>query len=318
MTNNQIFKQPCAEKGVQESGSSVFIGLPGMIDVDEIEINVPAKINLYLKIIRKRPDGYHDIDTLMQTVSLYDKMILKKSDGIELTVDGLSEIEPKDNLAYKAARIVSEMVDYPGAQIILKKYIPTGAGLGGGSADAAFVVRGLMQLYGLKLERFELKRRMALLGADIPFFLGTGQSRATGIGDIIEPIDLPIDYQVLIVKPEISINTRWAYQNAKIRLTKNPGNIILDKRTDITDIVRVIEKIGNDFEETVFAVSDNLSRVKKQLIDGKALYVSISGSGSAMFGIFEQGRRLESIAARLSADGFRTFICKPIVLQPII
>jgi 4-diphosphocytidyl-2-C-methyl-D-erythritol kinase len=92
----------------------------------------------------------------------------------------------------------------------------------------------------------------------------------------------------------------------------------LDKRTDITDIVRVIEKIGNDFEETVFAVSDNLSRVKKQLIDGKALYVSISGSGSAMFGIFEQGRRLESIAARLSADGFRTFICKPIVLQPII
>jgi 4-diphosphocytidyl-2-C-methyl-D-erythritol kinase len=140
---------------------------------------------------------------------------LKKSDGIELTVDGLSEIEPKDNLAYKAARIVSEMVDYPGAQIILKKYIPTGAGLGGGSADAAFVVRGLMQLYGLKLERFELKRRMALLGADIPFFLGTGQSRATGIGDIIEPIDLPIDYQVLIVKPEISINTRWAYQTPK-------------------------------------------------------------------------------------------------------
>jgi 4-diphosphocytidyl-2-C-methyl-D-erythritol kinase len=285
---------------------------------EKIRLKVPAKINLYLQVIGKRPDGYHDIDTLMQTVSLYDDLTLEKSDRIELVCDGVEGIKSEENLAYKAALTISDIAQYPGVKIILKKHIPQGAGLGGGSADAAFVVRGLIRLYKLKLDHRELTGRMASLGADIPFFLGTGQARATGIGDILEPLILPTDYQVLIIKPKISINTRWAYQNIKIRLTNNVNSIILDKRTNIADIVRLMSKIRNDFEEIAFAVSDDLAMIKKQLIRDKALYASMSGSGSAMFGVFKKTADLEPIAAKFSGNGFQTFICEPVVLPSIL
>ncbi len=284
----------------------------------KIHLKVPAKINLYLRIMGKRPDGYHDIDTLMQTVSLYDDLTLEKSDRIELVCDGVAGIKSEENLAYRAALMISEMAQYPGLKIILKKHIPQGAGLGGGSADAAYVVRGLIRLYGLELDPKELTRRIVSLGADIPFFLGTGQARATGIGDMLEPLILPTDYQVLIIKPEISINTRWAYQNIKIRLTNNVNNIILDKRTNIADIVRLMSKIRNDFEELAFAVSDDLAMIKEQLIREKALYASMSGSGSAMFGVFNKTVNLQPIAAKFSDNGFQTFICEPVVLPSII
>lgn len=284
----------------------------------KVRLKVPAKINLYLKVIGKRPDGYHDIDTLMQAVSLYDELILEKSDRIELICDGLPEIRPQDNLVYRAAKAVFELARYPGVKITLKKHIPTGAGLGGGSADAAFLARGLLELYEMRLDSRELKLRMAKLGADIPFFLGTGQARATGIGDILEAIELPTDYQVLIVKPNVSINTSWAYQNLKIRLTKRQKSVILDKRTDIADIVRIIGKISNDFEEVAFAVSDYLAMIKAQLIREKALYASMSGSGSAMFGVFKETTELEPIVAKFTADGLQAFICKPVIFQSIL
>lgn len=284
----------------------------------KIRLQVPAKINLYLHVIGKRPDGYHDIDTLMQTVSLYDDLTLEESDRIELVCEGVTGIKSEENLAYKAALMISDMAQYPGVKIILKKHIPQGAGLGGGSADAAFVVRGLIRLYELKLDPKELTSRMASLGADIPFFLGTGQARATGIGDILEPLKLPTDYQALIIKPDVSINTRWAYQNIKIRLTNNVNSVILDKRTNIADIVRLISKICNDFEELAFAVSDDLVMIKNQLICEKALYASMSGSGSAMFGLFSKTVNLEPIAAKFSDEGFQAFICEPVVLASIL
>lgn len=285
---------------------------------NEIFLKVPAKINLFLRIIEKRPDGYHNIDTLMQAVSLYDELILEKSDQIEIVCEGLNEIKPEENLAYKAAKAIFEMADYPGVKITIKKHIPQGAGLGGGSADAAFVVRGLIELYNLTMDKRELLRRMANLGADVPFFLGTGQARATGKGDILEHIELPTAYRVLIIKPKISINTGWAYQNVKILLTKAEKNIILDKRTDFADIVRIIDKFNNDFEHVAFAVSNDLAMIKKQLLSEKAIHASMSGSGSAMFGIFEKTAELEPVAARFVAEGFETFICEPVILQSIV
>jgi 4-diphosphocytidyl-2-C-methyl-D-erythritol kinase len=145
-----------------------------MVKSDKISLLAPAKINLYLHVLRKRPDGYHDIDTLMQTVSLYDELTIEPFDRIELYCDEITGIKPVDNLAFKAAVMLSEITEFAGAKITLKKHIPQGAGLGGGSADAAFVIRGLIELYSLTPDKAELKRRLASLGADIPFFLGTG------------------------------------------------------------------------------------------------------------------------------------------------
>jgi 4-diphosphocytidyl-2-C-methyl-D-erythritol kinase len=284
---------------------------------DKINLLVPAKINFYLRVLRKRPDGYHDIDTLMQTVSLYDELTIEPFDRIELHCEGITGLKPVDNLAFKAARKLSEITELPGAKISLKKHIPQGAGLGGGSADAAFVIRGLIDLYGLKPDKVELKRLLVSLGADIPFFLGTGQMRATGIGDILDEIELPLNYQIIIVKPEVSINTAWAYKNLRIPLTNERKNIILEKRVDFADIARIIGKIDNDFEEVAFAVSDNLAKIKEQLIQTKALYASLSGSGSAIFGIYSDADNLDPIVAKFRGDGLQSFICRPIRLQSI-
>jgi 4-diphosphocytidyl-2-C-methyl-D-erythritol kinase len=284
---------------------------------EKINILIPAKINLYLRVLRKRQDGYHDIDTLMQAVSLYDELTIETFDRIELHCEGIAGLESVNNVAFKAARILSEITEFPGAKITLKKHIPQGAGLGGGSADAAFVVRGLIDLYSLKPDKAELKRRLASLGADIPFFLGTGQARATGIGDMLDEIELPLNYQLLIVKPEISIDTGWAYKNLRISLTSNRKNIMLEKRVGFADIIRIIGKIDNDFEEVAFAVSDNLAMIKEQLIQTKALYASLSGSGSAIFGIYSDADDLNPIAAKFRGDGLRSFICKPVKLRSI-
>jgi 4-diphosphocytidyl-2-C-methyl-D-erythritol kinase len=284
---------------------------------EKINLLVPAKINLYLRVLRKRQDGYHDIDTLMQAVSLYDELTIEPFDRIELHCDGIAGLEQVDNLAFKAAKMLSEITEFPGAKITLKKHIPQGAGLGGGSADAAFVVRGLIDLYSLKPNRIELKRQLASLGADIPFFLGTGQARAMGIGDILEDIELPLNYQFLIVKPELSIDTAWAYKNLRIPLTSERKNVISEKRVDFTDIIRIISKIGNDFEEVAFAVSDNLAKIKEQLIQSKALYASMSGSGSAIFGIFSDTANLDPVIAKFRGEGLQSFSCKPIKLRSI-
>jgi 4-diphosphocytidyl-2-C-methyl-D-erythritol kinase len=283
----------------------------------QLSLQVPAKINLFLRVLGKRPDGYHDIDTLMQAVSLYDELTLEKADQIQLNCEGLSGLKQSDNLAFKAARILSELAEFPGAKIDLVKHIPHGAGLGGGSADAAFVVRGLIELFNLKPDISELRRRLAVLGADIPFFLGTGQARATGIGNILDEIDLPLNYQILILKPDFSIDTAWAYKNLRIPLTSSRKNIMLEKRVDFADIARIIDKIDNDFEEVAFAVSDSLAKVKKQLIQTKAFNASLSGSGSAMFGIYAEDIDLTPIAARFRNEGLQAFICRPVKLPPI-
>jgi 4-diphosphocytidyl-2-C-methyl-D-erythritol kinase len=282
-----------------------------------IRLQVPAKINLYLKVLRKRPDGYHDIDTLMQAISLYDEMTLEKSEKIEIHCEGLTDLEPGDNLAYKAAALLSEIVDFPGVHITLIKNIPQGAGLGGGSADAAFVIRGLIALYGLKPDKVELSRRLVSLGADIPFFMGNGQSRATGIGDQLQSMPLPLDYQVVIVKPDISINTAWAYKNLKIPMRNAGSDINLEKQIRFADLIRVISKTGNDFEDVAFGFSGDLVSIKKQLILKGALYASMSGSGSAMFGIFTNDIAIEPIVAEFRASRLQSYACKPILLDSL-
>ncbi len=290
--------------------------------MDKINLKAPAKINLFLKVKDKRPDGYHNIDSLMQAVSLYDELTLEKSNDIELYCTGLDGVKVKDNLAYKSARLIAEMSYFPGVRITLKKNIPTGAGLAGGSSDAAFVIRGLIKLYDLYLDKDELVRRVSLLGADIPLFLGRGQARVTGIGDIIEDYFLPLNYEVLVVKPPFSVNTSEAYQwlenyREGEHFPKNSEDLFLmEKRLTGSRFVHFANLFFNDFEEVVFSRYPQLQKIKQTLKNEGAFCAGMAGSGSAVFGLFPITCDLEKKAGKLFDNQIRVFLCKPVLLVP--
>lgn len=290
--------------------------------MEKINLKAPAKINLYLRIKDRRPDGYHDIDSLMQTVSLYDEITLEKSNDIELYCSGLDDVKTEDNLTYKAAKLIAEMSYFPGVRITLKKNIPTGAGLAGGSSDAAFVIRGLIKLYGLSFNRGELVRRASLLGADVPLFLGRGQARVSGIGDKIEDCFLPLDYKVLIAKPPFSIETSEAYRwldvsrESKPSLRTSKDLIFLKKRVTGSRFIHSANQFFNDFEDVVFPKYPQLYHIKQSLKDEGAFYAGMSGSGSAVFGLFPPACDLKKKAEKLLDTQTCVYMCKPVLLTP--
>ena len=288
--------------------------------MEKINLKAPAKINLFLRALRKRPDGYHDIDSLMQAVSLYDEITLEKSADIELECEGLGDVKPEANLAYKAAKLTAGLAYFPGVRITLKKNIPAGAGLGGGSSDAAFVIKGLIELYVLRLDKNELIRQAASLGADIPFFLGHGQARVSGKGDVIEDCFLPRNYKILIVKPPLAIATKEAYRALEIAeprgfpLTKIDNFLFLKNRMTEADFIRLAKGFSNDFEEVVFRSHPELIQVKQILYEKGAFYSGLSGSGSAIFGLFPPNSNIEKISWLFPIEKVLIFMCKPVLL----
>ena len=284
-------------------------------------MKAPAKINLFLRVLDKRPDGYHNIESLMQTISLYDELTLEKSDDIELACAGMENIPDQQNLAYRAARLVESMTYIPGVKITLTKKIPSGAGLGGGSADAAFVIRGLIKLYDLKLEKSELIEKSARLGADIPFFLTRGQARITGIGERIEDCKLPLKYRILVVKPPISVSTAETYRaldkarKRKFSLTNDLQLGYLYRSIADPNFVRLTSRFINDLEEVVFSRYSELLRIKQNLCKDGAFYSSMTGSGSAVFGLFSPDNSIERTARRYSGNNL-VFVCQPVLLPP--
>jgi len=291
--------------------------------MDKINLKAPAKINLFLRVLDRRPDSFHNIDSLIQAVSLYDDITLEVSDDIELECTGLDDVSIEDNLAYKAARLIADMAYFPGVRITLNKNIPTGSGLGGGSSDAAFVIRGLIKLFDLQPDRTELVKKAASLGADIPFFLGHGQSRIGGIGDILEDYFLPLNYEILIIKPSFSIKTSWAYQTlnlsrqGKFSLTKEKDICFLQKRLSDSGFVRAAKHFTNDFEEVVFSWHHELFQVKQTLLQEGAFYAGMSGSGSAIFGLFPPNNNFEKTLRRFTDDKMTVFACRPVLLSTI-
>jgi len=291
--------------------------------MNRVKLKAPAKINLYLRVLNKRPDGYHNIDSLMQTVSLYDELTLEHSDNIEVICPDLDNLPFENNLAYRAADLVAGMAQIPGIRIILKKNIPQGAGLGGGSADAAFVIRGLLKLYDLYLDRNELTKKAAALGADIPFFLGSGQARVSGIGDDIEPCSLPLHYNIIIIKPPFVVETAKAYKafdnvkSGKFCLTNERKLPLLDKNISDQDYIRSAYHFSNDLEEVVFSWHHELRQIKRDLIRKGAFYSGMSGSGSVVFGLFHPEHDIEESAKELDVDRNEVFICKPVLLPPV-
>ena len=284
--------------------------------MEKISIKAPAKINLYLEVLRKRDDGFHEIESLMQAIDLYDDITLEKSDRIELTVNDPSLPADSNNLAFRAAKALQSRFPFPGVKIGLTKNIPMGAGLGGGSSDAAFVLRGLCRLYDLHPSFDELAEIASSIGSDVPFFLSNGQALIKGRGEILEQVNLPINYEIILLSPSMSISTTEVYSNVKIDLTTKRIGPLLTHEIDFEGLLRLANYFRNDLEEVVLEKYPNLLDLKRSLLGSGAFYSSMTGSGSSFFGLFIRGSKNMGGLENLTERGIRVFRCKPILLPP--
>ena len=245
----------------------------------------PAKVNLGLKVLYKRPDGYHEIDTCMVPVPLCDVLEIVPSDTFQFVQSGLTvESGDENNLCVKAFRLLKKTVDFPNVYIHLRKQIPMGAGLGGGSADAAYVLKGINELFQLNLAVETLESLAAQLGSDCPFFIQNIPQIASGRGEVLTPIQLDLKgYYIKIVNPGIHSNTAKAYQEMVFSDAKNSV-----KNTLGSSLNAWKNTLVNDFEKSLFKHYPVLSGIKELLYQEGAIYASMSGSGSTLYGLFEK------------------------------
>lgn len=244
-----------------------------------------AKINLGLNILYKREDGFHEIQTLMLPIALGDRLSVEESAVFSFECQGMQLVEG-ENLCVKAYSLLKKEFSIPNVSIKLQKNVPIGAGLGGGSSNAAFVLKALNQLFNLKLKQDDLENYAQRLGSDCAFFIGNTTAIARGKGERLEkyPLDLS-DYLVLLVNPQIHISTAAAY--SEIRPNKHPFSPESIKELNM---VNWQSEIVNDFERSVFHKYPEIRHIKEQLIKSGASYSSMSGSGSTVYGIFEKGK----------------------------
>lgn len=242
-----------------------------------------AKINIGLNVVSKREDGYHNLETIFFPVKLADALEFAEAEKTSLTTTGIviNEI-PEQNLILKAFRLLQADYNLPPLQFHLHKVIPFGAGLGGGSSDAAFTFKMLNDYFKLELSQQKLESYAAKIGADCPFFILNKPVFATGIGNNFHNIELNLaEYEIVILKPEINVSTPEAYKNV---IPRNPKFRLTEiVKTPVSDWKNLIV---NDFEKSVFPKYPQIAELKQLLYYSGAEFASMSGSGSAVFGIF--------------------------------
>lgn len=249
-----------------------------------------AKINIGLNVVEKRPDGYHNLETVFYPINLQDALDIQEMEGdvtpcgYRLKVMGtVLDGSPDDNLVVRAFKLLKEDLDFPPVSITLYKHIPTGAGLGGGSADAAFTVKALNERFGLNLTDEQMEAYCARLGADCAFFIKNKPVFATGIGNVFHPIEMNLQHkQLVLVKPDIFVSTKDAYAHVKIQ---HPTRQLPELLAQPLETWK--DTIMNDFEGSVFAKYPEIAAIKDKMYDLGAIYASMSGSGSSVFGIFD-------------------------------
>lgn len=258
-----------------------------------------AKINLGLNIVNRRTDGYHDIETVFYPIALQDvvEIVPAKSNESTLTTYGREINCPVEkNLVMKAYRALEKDFNLPPVDIYLHKNIPDGAGLGGGSSDAASVMLILNDMFELNIPKAELATRAARLGADCAFFIYNSPMMATGIGDILSPLEVPLHgMTLLLVKPDVSVPTAEAYSKVTPKPSDTPLPEILNLPVD-----KWRDSLKNDFEPSVFYAHPELAQIKAQIYESGAIYASMSGSGSSIFGIFDCANMAEKAKAQFA------------------
>ena len=282
-----------------------------------ISFKTPAKVNLGLHILGKREDGFHELETLFQMVNWCDEIKIDcLSRGLELVCNQPDIPTDKGNLVVRAAHILQTR--YPerckGARIHLNKNIPHGAGLGGGSGNAAGVLLGLNFLWGLKLKREDLISVASELGSDVPFFLFSPCAIGRGRGEILEYVKNSIRFYVLMVYPGFAVPTASVYGNLKLKLTKRENNISILKNFILqSEFAQLGTTWSNDLEPVVFQEHPGLSGIKKEMLALGAKGALLSGSGSTVFGIFDNPEIVNNAYARLERGDFRLFLAENVV-----
>lgn len=284
--------------------------------ISESILASPAKINIYLKVLGLRQDGYHELDTLFYPIhGLYDTIRIEPGhdEHMFMRCPENPDLESTSNLIYKAWKAFGEATGYqPGMFVTLNKNIPMGGGLGGGSSNGATILRWLNENAGAKaLSHDELIQLAAGLGADVPFFLMDGPARAQGIGEKLEASDISLSgFTLLLAMPDLHVDTPWAFKawdekhesiSNKESLT-TPANLTKNSSPDSTMVVE------NDLESIVFSQHPELRSIKESLMQSGAMAASMSGSGATIFGLFRDRTNAETAAAHLEKNGIEIFM----------
>lgn len=277
-----------------------------------------AKINLGLRVVGKRSDDYHELETVFQTISLHDTITLTVTDSpqINLLCDDPALPTDAGNLVYQAARTLqSRLAPGRGARIRLEKRIPSQAGLGGGSSDAAVTLVGLASLWQARAKLEDLSEVARSLGADVPFFFFGGTARGTGTGDEITPLHDITDRFLLVLKPNASVSTSEAYKALKAPSLTTAGAKTILSSSEPSGICNSFdsETLRNDFERVVFEIEPEIGRAKVALMKAGAQAALLAGSGAAVFGIFDSADAQErAIQAIELESGWRVFPCRTV------
>lgn len=288
--------------------------------MDELVLASPAKINLFLEVVGRRPDGYHEIESVMQLVDLCDQVHLRRTArGIRISVSGAELPSGPGNLAYKAAALMMETTGLQdGVHVHLEKRIPVAGGLGGGSSNAAAVLAGISRLYGLGQAREVLLRLAAQLGSDVPFFLSDSLALATGRGEVLTPLQAWPPQPLVLANPGIPISTAWVYREASSKLTE------WDRRATIQPLIAGNQLpwppvwAFNRLESVVLPHRREVRALKTLLGEGGAAPVLMSGSGASLFGVVPDTATGRVLAARAQACGAFAVAVTTLPTNPIL
>lgn len=274
--------------------------------MDKIKLKALGKINLGLDVLGRRPNGYHDVRMVMQTVYLYDQILLEKTDkeGISLKTNLFYLPVNENNLAYRAAKmLIDEFAIKEGVHISLEKHIPVAAGMAGGSSNAAAVLYGMNRLFQLGLTDQELMERGVKLGADVPYCIMRGTVLAEGIGEELTPLPAMPKCHVLLAKPPISVSTQKVYEKLDAQeVTKHPDidGILLGLLTG--DLKKITSSMGNVLENVTITEYPQIERIKDVMKEEGALNAMMSGSGPTVFGIYDDKILARRAAARIREE----------------
>jgi 4-diphosphocytidyl-2-C-methyl-D-erythritol kinase len=276
-------------------------------------ISSPAKINLGLRILGKRPDGYHEINTVFQEISLCDKIEFHPAHDWSLEVRGADLDSGASNLVSRAAALLSREAGVPcHASVLLDKRIPIGGGLGGGSSNAAITLIGLNRLWNIGISTIRLRELAADIGSDCAFFIHGGLAQGTGRGEILDLRRGHFQGEIVIAAPGFSVSTKWAFGTGRFPLTNAEKSVILPLYSCSMSVrSHQLEVFGNDFESIVFSKYSELFRIKQTFLEHGAVVSMLAGSGSSVFGIFKERSQAMHAAQQLEKP-CQAYLCQPI------
>ena len=275
--------------------------------MDKISLKALAKINLGLDVVRRREDGYHEVRMVMQTIHLYDRVNIEKTDepGIKIKTNLSYLPVNENNLIYKAGKLLMDEFDITeGVSVDLDKRIPVAAGMAGGSTDAAAMLYGMNRMFDLGLSMQELKDRGVKIGADVPYCLMRGTALAEGIGEKLKSLPPMVKCPVLIAKPQISVSTKFVYENLKLdENTKHPDIDQLIRNIKAKDLQGVCDHMGNILETVTIPNYPIIDEIKKNMIENGATGAMMSGSGPTVFGLFDDAEKAKQAYKAMKKSG---------------